>query len=49
MSKSPSYTKKGPGRYHDNRPSARTTESKELRGDKKSRKVLRMHLGKCNP
>lgn len=49
MAKSPSYTKKGPGRYHNNAPSDRTKESKELRGNKASRKVLRGHMGKCNP
>lgn len=45
MTKNRSYTKSGPGRRHDHRPSARTLLSREQFGNKLARKMKRQTLG----
>jgi hypothetical protein len=45
MAKSPSYTKSGPGRFHNSEVSQRTFQSDEPRGSKPKRKAMRGHVG----
>ena len=44
MNKQKSYTKKGPGRRHNDGPSYRTKRSGEPYGNKLARKAIRGHI-----
>ena len=45
MPKDASYTKSGPGRYHNFETSERTFKAGEPRGSKPKRKAVRGHVG----